>query len=402
LNGAPNRVVCNIVGGVSSPLLANIYLDHLDRFVEDTIIPAYTRGKVRRKNPAYMRIHEKLKLARRRNDGDAIVRLKREQRQLPSVDPMDAGYRRLRYIRYADDFLLGFAGPKNEAEAIRDRLAEFLKENLRLDLSMEKTLVTHAASEKARFLGYEVMVTRDNNLIADDKGRRNANGGIALLMPRKVVDRYLGQFSGGSTIRHRPELIDENDYTIINRYQSILKGLYNYYCMATNVAGRMNRVKYILETSLTKTLAHKHRVTVTQVYAKYGGLNKVDNLKTIQIIVPRPNKEPLLAIFGGFPLKRKPDGMGVMDFRPDVAWFAPGNRRTEIVQRLLSDKCELCGADGPVQMHHIRALRDLEQPGRPAKATWEKTMSARRRKSLAVCDPCHKAIHAGRYDGPRL
>jgi group II intron reverse transcriptase/maturase len=147
-------------GGIISPLLANIYLTELDRFVENTLIPAYTNGERRGLYPPYQEIQKKLSRARYYKDGETISRLKRIQRQFPSSDPMDPGYRRLRYVRYADDFLLGFAGPKNEAEVIRDRLSEYLRDHLKLELSKEKTLVTHAATERAKFLGYEITTTK--------------------------------------------------------------------------------------------------------------------------------------------------------------------------------------------------------------------------------------------------
>jgi len=390
-------------GGIISPLLANIYLNELDRFVEDTLIPAYTIGKRRRGHPEYMRVERELRRARKRGDGEAITRLKREQRTLRSNDPMDPEYRRLRYIRYADDFLLGFAGPKCEAEAIRDRLAEHLREHLRLELSMEKTLVTHAATEKAKFLGYELTVTRSDDYVPDEQKRRVANGCIALLMPQKVIDKIRDQYSNRGKIVHKPELEPDTDYTIILRYQSVLQGLYNYYCLATNVAQRMHRIKYILELSLAKTLAHKHRLSVNKIYQKYLSINKVNNLQILQVSVERPGKESLIATFGGFMFVRKPEGFGTIDFRFEASWFTPGGNRTEIIQRLLNGQCELCGADGPtirISMHHIRQLKDLDRPGQKPKAMWQKIMSARRRKSLATCSDCHTSIHAGRYNGP--
>jgi group II intron reverse transcriptase/maturase len=389
-------------GGIISPLLANIYLDQLDKFIEDTLVPAYTKGSRRRDTPGYNKIRWQYRKARASNDGESIIKLKRKLRSLPAVDPTDPGYRRLRYVRYADDFLLGFAGPKDEAEAIRDRLAEYLRENLKLELSVEKTLVTHAATEKAKFLGHELTVTRNNTRLGKNGSRDN--GAICLLMPRKAVAKILSQYSQKGRITHRMELDPEDDHTIINRYQSVLRGLYNFYCMATNVSRRMYHVKYILETSLTKTLAHKHRLTVNQVYQKYRSINRVDNLLTLEVIIERQGKEPLVATFGGFPIRRKPEGLGTIDFQFREAWYAPsGGRRAEIIQRLLHGKCELCGADGPltrIAMHHVRALKDLETPGRPAKPSWQHVMSARKRKSLAVCQDCHTAIHAGRYDGP--
>src|SRR5262249_26447788 len=156
---------------------------------------------------------------------------------------------------------------------------------------IEKTLVTHAATEKAKFLGYELTVTRDSS-------RRQANGVVALIMPRKATAKILDHYSKGNKVIHRPELVSDDDYTIISRYQSVLRGLYNFYCMATNVSTRMDHIKYILETSLTKTLAHKLQLSVKQVYRKYEALNKVDNLKMLQVIVNRQDKEPLIATFG--------------------------------------------------------------------------------------------------------
>jgi group II intron reverse transcriptase/maturase len=390
-------------GGIISPLLANIYLDQLDQFVEGILIPAYTWGKQRGRNPEYERVTRELAKARRKNDDMAVVQLRKELRQLHSSDPMDPEYRRLRYTRYADDFLLGFAGPKNEAEVIRDRLAEYLRDHLKLDLSIEKTLVTHAETEKAQFLGYEITVSRANTRITKN-GTRGTNGNISLLMPRKVVAKILGRYSSSGKVIHQAALEADDDYTIITRYQAVLRGLYNYYCMAINVGKRMAHVRYILETSLTKTLAHKHRMSVPEVFRKYGGINKVDNLKTLQVIVKRPDKDPLIAVFGGLPLRWKPEGMNSRDFCLEDAWSRTrGGERSEIIQRLLNDKCELCAAEGPavrINMHHIRQLRDLDIPGQTPKLRWQRIMSAKKRKSLAVCTDCHKAIHAGRYDGP--
>jgi hypothetical protein len=231
---------------------------------------------------------------------------------------------------------------------------------------------------------------------------RTTNGCIALLMPRQIVSKLQSRFSKRGKITHRIDLLHEMDYTTVQRYQSILRGVYNYYCMAVNVGNRsrMGRIKWMLETSLTKTLARKHRCSVNSIYARH----QVDTLgsKALRVVMERPGKEPLIAVFGGIPFERIPEGMGSTDFRFEKAWFSPASRRSEVVQRLLAGKCELCGAERPLQMHHIRRLADLDRPGRPPKAAWQRIMSARKRKTLAVCEDCHRAIHAGRYAGPSL
>jgi group II intron reverse transcriptase/maturase len=388
-------------GGIISPLLANIYLNELDRFVEGTLLPAYTKGERRADNPEYLRNQHQLKAARKRKspDPERIRELKRERRRLLSRNPLDPDYRRLRYIRYADDFLLGFVGPKEEAADIRDRIGEFLGRELKLTLSAEKTLITHAQDEKASFLGYEIKVTRNGDLL-NEQGRRTTNGRIALLMPQKVVRRYRERLSSGGKIIHKTNLLPETDYTILQRYQGVLEGVYNYYCMAVNVSRRMNDIKWMLEMSLTKTLAHKFKCRVSGIYAKYQ-VSILEN-KMLRVVIERPGKKPLVSVFGGIPFVRKSEGMGVIDFHPNPAWHRPANSRSEVVQRMLADKCELCGAKGPVQAHHIRKLADIDRPGSRPKAAWERVMAARKRKTLMVCKACHDGIHAGRYDGSAL
>jgi len=386
-------------GGILSPLLANIYLHELDKFVKDTLTPQYTVGKYRKRSPDYTRVEYLLRKARDSRDLDAVKRLKREMLETTRVAPVDPNYRRLRYIRYADDFLLGFVGPKNEAEVVRQQISEFLGRNLKLTLSPEKTLITHAIDGKAKFLGYELSVAKVNDLISD-YGRRSTNGKIVLRMPRAVVTKYRKLFSKKGKIIHCGGLIHETDYTIIQRYQSVLRGLYNFYCMAQDVGRRVGEVKFILETSLLKTLACKLKSKTNAIIRKYKEVTP--EKRVFRVVLERPGKDPLRAEFGGFPLVRIPEGQGQGEFLHGVAWNSPANKRSEVVMRLLAGKCELCESDGPLQVHHIRALADIDRPGRRPKTSWEKIMAARKRKTLVVCEECHGTIHAGKYDGPKL
>ena len=385
-------------GGIISPLLSNIYLNELDRYVEDTLIPQYTRGETRRANPAYTRIRYLLTQAKEDGNRAAVKRLVAERRKLLCSDPCDPDYRRLRYVRYADDFLLGFVGPANEAREIRDRLGEFLERELKLTLSKEKTLITHAVDEKARFLGYEITVSRDGNKLAED-GRRATNGRVSLLMPRKVVVKYRKRYSRNGKIIHRPELLNDRIYTIAQRYQGILVGVYNYWCMASNVSKRMSHIKWILQTSLLKTLASKLKTKMRKVYKKFRVPNQEPTM--LRFEENRPGKEPLVATFGGVSFKKKPEGMGKDGFDARQAWHRPAGCRSEAVMHMLHGECVLCGMKG-VEMHHIRKLADIDKPGRRPKQKWERIMAARRRKTIPVCERCHDDIHAGRYDGRRL
>jgi hypothetical protein len=172
LSGSPQ-------GGVVSPVLSNIYLGRLDQFVANTLLPRYNRKAARRLNPVYNHVSGRAKYLAKTGRTVEAGRLRKLRRTLPSVDPHDPDYRRLRYVRYADDWLLGFCGPRAEAEAIKQCLKEFLRGTLKLELSEAKTLVTHARTRAARFLGYEVAVLQHGHL-CDRTGRRATNGSVGL------------------------------------------------------------------------------------------------------------------------------------------------------------------------------------------------------------------------------
>jgi hypothetical protein len=166
-------------------MLSNIYLHRLDHFVEKVLIPEYSRGAERVKNPAYRKVQKALTLARERGDRAEARSLRKRLRRMPSKDLRDPRYRRLRYVRYADDTLLGFTGPKAEAEEIKQRLRQFLREELRLELSEEKTLITHARTGAARFLGYEITVQHNDKAITN--GQRSSNATVKLRVPTAVI-----------------------------------------------------------------------------------------------------------------------------------------------------------------------------------------------------------------------
>jgi hypothetical protein len=205
-------------GGVLSPLLSNIYLDQLDKFVETCLIPVYTRGSRRQPNRAYTRLQEQAKKLEQKGQWPEAKKLRRQMQQLPSRTPTDPDYRRLRYVRYADDFLLGFCGPRQEAEAIKTQLAVFLQDSLKLELSQTKTLITHARSEAAHFLGYEVKVLADNQQ-HDHRSHRSINGQVGLRVPLDVVQAKCRPYLRNNEPVHRAERMNDSVYSIVSRYQ---------------------------------------------------------------------------------------------------------------------------------------------------------------------------------------
>jgi group II intron reverse transcriptase/maturase len=377
-------------GGVISPLLANIYLDQLDQFAEQTLLPAYKRGEQRRRNPEWNKATCRVYRYRKQGQYEEARKWDKIRHSIPSCDTNDPGFRRLHYVRYADDFLLCFAGPKREAEGIKNQLKHFLSETLKLELSEEKTLITHATTRRARFLGYEIY-SQHCDTWRDRRKVRTVNGVLALRIPRDVIDTACARYMKRGKPTHRPEMAGDSDYDIVRQFQWHYAGLVNYYLLAHNI-GAMSKLRWIMESSLLRTLANKHKTSVGKLWRKHK--DKVQTpygpRRCVTATHPRPGKEPLVARFGGIPLRRQKDAV----LRDRVPIRRP--RRTELIKRLLADQCEVCGSTEQVEVHHVRKLADIKKKGRRELPDWAKIMIVRRRKTLVVCHACHTAIHAGK------
>jgi group II intron reverse transcriptase/maturase len=385
-------------GGIVSPILSNILLDKLDKYVEAVLIPKYTKG-VRHSNKEYYRLMRQAAQQRKGGNTQTAKHLKRQAQKLPTHDPNDPNYRRLKYVRYADDFLLGFIGPKEEAEEIKQQIGAFLCEELKLELSQTKTLITHARSEAARFLGYEVTILQENRrqtIRHQQNGKkirsRSINGKSGLRVPKDIRKEKRRHYKQGQKARHRTQLIQESDFTIIQTYQLEYRGIANYYRLAYNMH-TLTELEWDMKTSLLKTLAHKHKMSVQKVVKKYEAKLVVNGkkYKAFQAILPRQGKKPLVATWGGIPLTW--DIQAPINDQPQRMW---NKGRSELEKRLLADMCELCGSTENVQVHHQRAMKDLHKyPGRE-KPGWVVRMIAMKRKTLLRCHSCHVDIHAGR------
>ncbi|HEX8234553.1 MAG TPA: reverse transcriptase domain-containing protein [Abditibacteriaceae bacterium] len=326
-------------GGIVSPLLANIYLDRLDRYVEEHLLPNFNRGNARRRNPEFESLNHRWHYLQRRGRIEEAKQLHRQVLTLPAKMTDDPDYRRLRYIRYADDFLLGFAGPRHEAEEIKARLKEFLQDTLKLELSETKTLITHGRSQAARFLGYDLRVLHNDTYRAKD-GSRKTNGNIGLFVPAEVVRARCQRYMKGGKPSNRPELLRDSEYSILLQYQYEYRGFANYYQLAVDRSRKLPRLKWVMETSLTQTLANKFRTKVTQVYRRFATTLETEQgcYKVLQTKVEREGKAPLVATWGGISLARVKDKKMVIlkdAIKPDYPF------RTEIVTRLLNGERHL-------------------------------------------------------------
>lgn len=219
------------------------------------------------------------------------------------------------------------------------------------------------------------------------------NGHVALRVPVKVIKNKCALYIQQGKAHHRAELLNDDDFTIIDRYQSEYRGFVQYYFLAQNVSW-LWRLHWVMRESLLKTLAHKHRSTVSKMARKYRAIIETPHgqMKCLEKVVLREGKKPLVARFGGIPLRRQT----LVTLTNQLVPLRKKPARNELLKRLLADTCELCKSTHQVEVHHIRKLADLQKPGRVDKPQWIRVMAARQRKTLIVCRECHQAIHAGK------
>jgi group II intron reverse transcriptase/maturase len=382
-------------GSVLGPLLVNVYMHKLDEFVEDTLIPQFTQGKARKRNPASTQIVHARARAKAQNAVAELKRLKQEQAQVPVGQNDDPEFRRLQYVRYADDFLLAFTGPKEEARTIKSQVQAFLAENLKLEMSEEKTLITHAGEDKARFLGYDIQVIQDDPCLSTGanghgKHRKRAiNGKIRLEVPREKIEAVCRKFRDGDQIVHQKAQVPNDDFSIVAWYAMVFRGVANYYCMAHDRSNKLNRLLYVMQWSLLKTLANKHRSSCAKEAQRFKVTVETNKgpRRAFRVQRERPDGQILTATFGGYTLGHTEDPIAA---QADIGW----DPSKEIHDRLMAGRGERCGDTQDIQVHHRKKLGPLFQ--RENLPAWDKLMAMGRRKTLGVGRKCHLEIHGGR------
>ena len=393
-------------GGIISPILANIYLDKFDKYVSE-YAQNFKRGKHRMRTAEYRKNEVELRKARtalKNANGDMerehaialIRRLEKERVNIPCSEPMDNSYARLFYVRYADDWICGVIGSKEDCKTIKEDFKNYLYNKLRLELSEEKTLITNA-QKSAKFLSYEIRVRNSNLSKRDKAGKlvRNYTGRIVLEVSSNTIKKRLIDTGVMKLTYHngkeiwKPKALYRlkncDDLEILDYYNSMIRGFYNYYCIANN-SSIINSYKYIMEYSMYKTYGTKYRTSIHKVIEKFRvGKDfavKFKNAKGIEH----------MRVFYNQGFKRlKKAFLTNEDFVPNsIKYFSS----TNLIDRLKARQCELCGeTNTPIEIHHIHRLKDLQ-----GKSFWEVLMSARKRKTLALCRSCHKKLHCGKLD----
>ncbi len=387
-------------GGIISPILANIYLDRFDKYMKE-YAKSFDKGRERQSSTEYKRLENKRSrlVTKLKTEQDESVRanligeikkVEKEMVNTPYGLNMDETFRRLKYVRYADDFLIGVIGSKAECVQIKANIARFMSEILHLELSDEKTLITHA-HDAAKFLGYEVYVRQSQSLKRNRNGvlRRPFNGRVVLRLASEVVKKklldynavHIDQINGKEVWqpKSRPYMIGMKPEDILAQYNAEIRGFYNYYSIANDISYLGNSFGYCMQYSMFRTIAQKWNTTYRQVIRK---LRKGKNY-IITYVDSKGQKKARVFYDEGF--KRKTaTGYSKCDNIPNTH-ISP---YPSLIERLKAEKCELCGAEGKTVMYQVRTLKTLKGDNE-----WEQLMLKRYRKTLAVCENCNTKIH---------
>lgn len=390
-------------GGIISPVLANIYLDQFDKYMAE-LKKRFDRGEKRAVNKEYRKLSDKRVRLRRKLENTqseeerqtllkSIWELDKIHKSIPCKNPMDADFRRLQYVRYADDFIIGIIGTKEDARTIKQEISAYIASQLKLELSDEKTLVTKA-TDRAKFLGFEIRVTPQSNLTKKTKSgtkARNFSGHVMLEVPTSVIQKKLLEL-GAMKIEvhnrteswkpiHRGNLVGRTDLSILDQYNGEVRGFCNYYSIANN-RSKLHKFRYIMEYSFYKTLACKYRTSKRKIIAKYRigkdiGVKYQDN----------QGKEKVRLFWRGT-LARNPYPMGS---ETDVIHKPKGIlKKPSLGMRLKANRCEWCGEEtSALVVHQVKTLKELDE-NKP----WAVFMKKINRKTMVVCESCHLMIHS--------
>lgn len=386
-------------GGIISPILANIYLDKFDKYIKE-YAAKFRKGDRRSINPEYWRLNNKknwLKQKLQKTSDEQmrksylyeIAQLSKQMLSTPHKDAMDADFRRLQYVRYADDFLISVIGSKSECETIKADITQFMREQLKLELSDEKTLITHA-QDKAKFLGYEIFIRKSDVVKRNKDGvlKRDFNGAVVLTLNSAVIQKKLTEYNAlevrdidGKDIwwsKPRRYMTPMKPEDILAQYNAEIRGLYNYYSLAANVSKECASFAFIMKMSMFKTLGWKLNTSARKVRQKYQ--------KDKDFVIPYNDAKgkQKYRVFYNEGFKKRNAQFDVDYDKLPQTMYVP---YPSLVERLKDGRCELCGKDGKVVMHHVRTLTKLK-----GNNEWEKLMLQRHRKTLVVCEDCNSMI----------
>jgi group II intron reverse transcriptase/maturase len=362
-------------GSVISPILANIYLHQLDVFIHELKLQ-FDKGTESRESAESNRLRYEMRKAKLLGDIDKVKSLHKQRMKISwSMD--DREYKKLAYVRYADDWIIGIKGSHTEAIFILNRIKIFL-ESIHLKLSETKTKLTDLKRGKILFLG--VIIKKANHtkyvrLVKTSSMKWNPRR-LRFEAPLNLIYHKLNEAGFMKWNKSHPKFVwmslDHNQ--IIHLYNSVFRGYLNYYSFVHNYGKLVSYLGFILKSSAAKLLAAKYSLkTINKVIKKFGpNLSPLSDDKTNNIGFIKPSYKISLEF-------------KTNNIKPLIlALF--GSKSKSVLDKAV---CAICESQYRVEMHHIRALKDLN----PKLSLTDRFMAMRKRKQIPLCRECHMKKH---------
>ena len=375
-------------GSVFSPLLANIVLNELDKRMEEIKL-SFERGLKRTRNKEYDRITSRIQALQKYQPGSPEIKdLAVQRRTIPSTNPIDPNFKRLMYLRYADDFVVLVIGSLDDAKHIKHLIADTLTKKCGLELHDDKTLIT-ATKEGFKFLGAKCLNVSPikAGLSASKEGnpakfrmRMRIEIPINDLIKKLTINKFVRVNAEGlPTATARKDLTNFSHYEIISFYNHRIQGLINFYSFAVNLTS-LRKIIMFLQLSCALTLALKHKIrTKKKAFNKFGRLLE-DPETGIKLVIPTELK-----------VKHKYAKKEAKNPDKDLktSWF------TKVTKSGLHQKCAICQSTNKVEMHHVRKVKDVRNKIRTGNSTYAQWEGLYKRKQVPLCAYHHDLLHRG-------
>ena len=404
-------------GSILSPLMSNIYFHSLDTWIQEELMYQFSQNKQTRTkiNPQYLEATDRWTgpdnaWASILSDVKSLtphVDAQKRRRLLKSVRVEEAKAKnipyytktlnnRLTYSRYADDFILGYRGTKEQTREILAEVLNFCESTLKMGVNPEKTALRHK-EDGVIYLGYKIWLNKDLAVRTSD-AQRHVRTRMKFSIPiERLYKKYAskGFFQKGKrnnttryVARKQNKFLFLEPYFIVQRFNSIVRGVVNYYSGSERLSNLYNFL-YDLRRSAALTLSHsKKQTSATWAFAKWGRDLNVQALdgKTTQFVLPS--------------LEMRSNRWGKQDVndisRFEVKGFAAPKSLT-CIQKASQLACSIPKCSNQAHAwHHLKHRRKIAGTG--VKRAYV-LASARQ---IPVCQMHHALIHKGQYDGPNL
>lgn len=351
-----------------------------------------------------------------------------------------------KFYRYADDWILFVKGSVDATKTIKNLAGQWIKENLSLELSPEKTFITDLKQQKAHFLGFEIFNQTNKQIV-----RRKAKTGSFLqrygnlqIMPD--IERLTKKFQIKNYLTSEKKIVSVGfltplqDHQIIEKFNQFMIGIGNYYITEISRASALNYWHYILYYSCLKTLSHKHKSSVSKIinggyldiskkHKRIKTRTRTTRGKLIQKRLRNKGKKirgfdkrivssytttkgekryTILLNYNQFRMeinkirdKYRNDFLNRPSYPSPTIDFLILHKNNWRTKFRLSSMCVVCGAQDRLEMHHIKHVKNQKGKGK-LYAGFDKLVASLSRKQVCVCQTCHNKIHNGDYNSTRL